>query len=247
MWISPCRRAPFWRCSGLMVRARRPRSGSGPTLLTPDRGTITIAGRDVLREPSKVRSKIGLAGQSVTMDEYLSGLQNLIMIGRLYRFSRKDARRRGLQLIEQFGLADAANRPARTYSGGMRRGLDWPPAWWRRRRSCFSTSRRRGSIPRGPAGWRASQPTNPCPRRSTRRAHCSSASPSAITSGSPSSGASVSPSYRPRLPGYCSDASSADPPDLMELPGRARSSRSGGRSRAREVAARRVAEAAAAQ
>jgi ABC-type Na+ transport system ATPase subunit NatA len=80
-----------------MVRARRPRSGSGPTLLTPDRGTITIAGRDVLREPSKVRSKIGLAGQSVTMDEYLSGLQNLIMIGRLYRFSRKDARRRGLQ------------------------------------------------------------------------------------------------------------------------------------------------------
>jgi daunorubicin resistance ABC transporter ATP-binding subunit len=94
------------------------------TLLEPDSGTITIAGHDVLREPNKVRSKIGLAGQSVTLDEYLSGLQNLTMIGRLYRFSRKDARRRGSELIEQFGLADAASRPVRTYSGGMRRRLD---------------------------------------------------------------------------------------------------------------------------
>jgi ABC-2 type transport system ATP-binding protein len=71
-----------------------------------------------------VRGKIGLAGQSVTMDEYLSGLQNLTMIGRLYRFGRKDARRRGLELIEQFALADAAGRPVKTYSGGMRRRLD---------------------------------------------------------------------------------------------------------------------------
>jgi ABC-2 type transport system ATP-binding protein len=94
------------------------------TLLKPDSGTITIAGHDVLREPNKVRTKIGLAGQSVTMDEYLSGLQNLTMIGRLYRFGRKDAKRRGLELIEQFGLAEAATRPVRTYSGGMRRRLD---------------------------------------------------------------------------------------------------------------------------
>jgi ABC-2 type transport system ATP-binding protein len=94
------------------------------TLLRPDRGTVTIAGHDVLREPDKVRTKIGLAGQSVTMDEYLSGLQNLAMIGRLYRFSRKDARRRGLELIQQFGLSDAAGRPVKTYSGGMRRRLD---------------------------------------------------------------------------------------------------------------------------
>jgi ABC-2 type transport system ATP-binding protein len=94
------------------------------TLLRPDRGEVTIAGHDVLREPNKVRSKIGLAGQSVTMDEYLSGLQNLAMIGRLYRFSRKDARRRGLELIEQFGLSDAGGRPLKTYSGGMRRRLD---------------------------------------------------------------------------------------------------------------------------
>jgi ABC-2 type transport system ATP-binding protein len=94
------------------------------TLLRPDRGTVTIAGFDVLREPNKVHSHIGLAGQSVTMDEHLSGLQNLTMIGRLYRFGRRDARRRGQQLSEQFGLADAANRPVKTYSGGMRRRLD---------------------------------------------------------------------------------------------------------------------------
>jgi ABC-2 type transport system ATP-binding protein len=94
------------------------------TLLKPDRGTVTVAGHDVGREPNRVRGKIGLAGQSVTIDEYLSGLQNLTMIGRLYRFGRKYARRRGLELIEQFGLSDAAGRPVKTYSGGMRRRLD---------------------------------------------------------------------------------------------------------------------------
>jgi ABC-2 type transport system ATP-binding protein len=94
------------------------------TLLKPDSGTITIAGYNVLREPDKVRSKIGVAGQSVTMDGYLSGLQNMMMIGRLYRFSKKDAKRRGQELIEQFGLTDAASRPVQTYSGGMRRRLD---------------------------------------------------------------------------------------------------------------------------
>jgi daunorubicin resistance ABC transporter ATP-binding subunit len=94
------------------------------TLLKPDRGTVTIAGYDVVGEPDKVRSVIGLAGQSVTMDGYLSGLQNLMMIGRLYRFSRRDARRRGHDLIEQFELTDAADRPVKTYSGGMRRRLD---------------------------------------------------------------------------------------------------------------------------
>jgi ABC-2 type transport system ATP-binding protein len=94
------------------------------TLLRPDSGTVTIAGHDVLREPEKVRSKIGLAGQSVTMDEYLSGWQNLTMIGRLYRFSRKEARTRAQALIEQFELVDAADRPVSTYSGGMRRRLD---------------------------------------------------------------------------------------------------------------------------
>jgi ABC-type multidrug transport system ATPase subunit len=79
------------------------------TLLRPDSGTALVAGHDVLREPERVRAGIGLAGQSVTMDGYLSGMQNLTMIGRLYRFSRKDARRRVRELIEQFDLTDAAH------------------------------------------------------------------------------------------------------------------------------------------
>jgi daunorubicin resistance ABC transporter ATP-binding subunit len=94
------------------------------TLLTPDAGTVFVAGHDVLREPNGVRSSIGLAGQSVTMDGYLTGLQNLTMIARLYRLARKDARRRGQELIEQFDLAEAANRRVDSYSGGMRRRLD---------------------------------------------------------------------------------------------------------------------------
>ena len=72
------------------------------TLLKPDSGTITIAGYDLLREPDKVRSRIGVAGQSVTMDGYLSGLQNMMMIGRLYRFSKKDA-----NLDSRWGLEPA--------------------------------------------------------------------------------------------------------------------------------------------
>jgi len=94
------------------------------TLLRPDEGSITVAGYDVLKEPDKVRSNIGLAGQNATVDGYLSGLQNLAMMGRLYRLSRKDARERAEELIEQFGLSAAAKRPVRNYSGGMRRRLD---------------------------------------------------------------------------------------------------------------------------
>jgi ABC-2 type transport system ATP-binding protein len=94
------------------------------TLLKPDGGSITIADYDVVREPDKVRSVIGVAGQSISVDSYLSGLQNLMMIGRLYRFSGKDAKRRAQELIEQFELTEAANRPVLTYSGGMRRRLD---------------------------------------------------------------------------------------------------------------------------
>jgi ABC-2 type transport system ATP-binding protein len=94
------------------------------TLLQPDGGTVRVAGYDALREPDKVRASIGVAGQSVTVDGLLSGLQNLTMIGRLYRLSPKDSKRRGIELIERFGLGDAANRPVKTYSGGMRRRLD---------------------------------------------------------------------------------------------------------------------------
>jgi ABC-2 type transport system ATP-binding protein len=86
------------------------------TLLKPDGGNVMIAGYDALREPDKARSVIGVAGQSVSVDGYLSGLQNLMMIGRLYRFSGKDAKRRAQELIEQFELTDAAHRPVMTYS-----------------------------------------------------------------------------------------------------------------------------------
>jgi ABC-2 type transport system ATP-binding protein len=94
------------------------------TLLKPDSGSITVAGHDVFREPDQVRSRIGVVGQSVTMDNHLSGLQNMVMIGRLYHFSRKDAQRRARELIDQFGLSDSADKPVKAYSGGMRRRLD---------------------------------------------------------------------------------------------------------------------------
>jgi ABC-2 type transport system ATP-binding protein len=94
------------------------------TLLKPDGGTVTVAGHDALREPDAVRRRIGVAGQTVTLDVHLTGRQSLRMIGRLYRFGRREARRRADELIERFRLADAADRPVQTYSGGMRRRLD---------------------------------------------------------------------------------------------------------------------------
>jgi ABC-2 type transport system ATP-binding protein len=94
------------------------------TLLKPDRGQASIGGYDVVREPGKVQGLIGLAGQSASVDEKLTGTQNLAMFGRLHRLRTKDAKSRAGELIEQFGLAEAANRPVRTYSGGMRRKLD---------------------------------------------------------------------------------------------------------------------------
>jgi ABC-2 type transport system ATP-binding protein len=94
------------------------------TLIRPDQGTATVAGIDVLRHPAEVRAKIGVAGQYAALDELLTGRENLRMIGRLYRVSDADARRRADELIERFELADAANRIVKTYSGGMRRRLD---------------------------------------------------------------------------------------------------------------------------
>ena len=94
------------------------------TLLTPDAGTARVAGVDVLADPAGVRSRIGLSGQYAAVDEYLTGYENLEMVGRLYHLGRRRARLRARELLDQFGLADAANRPAKTYSGGMRRRLD---------------------------------------------------------------------------------------------------------------------------
>jgi ABC-2 type transport system ATP-binding protein len=94
------------------------------TLLTPDAGEARVAGVDVLADPAGVRSRIGLSGQYAAVDEYLTGYENLEMVGRLYHLGRRRSRDRARELLGQFGLGDAANRPAKTYSGGMRRRLD---------------------------------------------------------------------------------------------------------------------------
>jgi len=94
------------------------------TLLRPDSGTAQVAGIDVLRHPGRVRRRIGLTGQYASVDEDLTGRQNLVLIGQLLNLSRRDALRRATELLEWFDLSDAAARPAKTYSGGMRRRLD---------------------------------------------------------------------------------------------------------------------------
>jgi ABC transporter DrrB family efflux protein len=94
------------------------------TLLAPDAGRAEVFGHDVAGEPAAVRDLIGLTGQFAAVDELLTGRENLEMFGRLFKLSREDARRRAGELLERFDLAQAADRPARTYSGGMRRRLD---------------------------------------------------------------------------------------------------------------------------
>jgi ABC-2 type transport system ATP-binding protein len=94
------------------------------TLIKPDGGRALVMGRDVAREPDAVRRRIGLAGQNAAVDPDLTGRENLEMIGRLARLGKVDARRRASELLETFDLVQAADRPLRTYSGGMRRRLD---------------------------------------------------------------------------------------------------------------------------
>ncbi|WP_200427503.1 ATP-binding cassette domain-containing protein [Streptomyces sp. NE5-10] len=94
------------------------------TLLRPDSGTATVAGVDVLKRPDEVRRSIGLSGQFAAVDEYLTGRENLQMVGQLYQMRSGAAKARAGELLERFHLADSADRPARTYSGGMRRRLD---------------------------------------------------------------------------------------------------------------------------
>ena len=94
------------------------------TLLGYDGGSVTIEGHDVLKNPDKVRSVIGLTGQSAAVDDMLTGRENLVMMGRLYRLTAKSAKARADELLSDFDLLDAADRPSKTYSGGMRRRLD---------------------------------------------------------------------------------------------------------------------------
>src|SRR5690606_38052392 len=94
------------------------------TLLVPDAGSATVAGIDVLRDPQALRSRIGASGQYSAVDEYLTGFENLEMVGRLYHLGVKRSKERARELLERFRLTDAADRPVRGYSGGMRRRLD---------------------------------------------------------------------------------------------------------------------------
>jgi ABC-2 type transport system ATP-binding protein len=94
------------------------------TLTQPTSGTARVAGYDVIREPDKVRRNMGLTGQVATVDELLTGRENIRMIGGLYGIRRKDLARLGDQLLKQFAIADAADRVVKSYSGGMRRRLD---------------------------------------------------------------------------------------------------------------------------
>jgi ABC-2 type transport system ATP-binding protein len=94
------------------------------TLLRPTAGTARVLGHDVAREPAAVRAKVSLTGQFASVDEDLTGRENLVLVGRLLGLSWRDARRRGGDLLEAFGLAGAAGRQVRTYSGGERRRID---------------------------------------------------------------------------------------------------------------------------
>ena len=94
------------------------------TLMRPDEGRATVLGLDVVEQAEELRHVIGLAGQNAAVDENLTGLENLEMVGRLYHVPAAEAKRRGEEILERFDLSDAAHRVAKTYSGGMRRRLD---------------------------------------------------------------------------------------------------------------------------
>lgn len=94
------------------------------TLLRPDGGQAQVLGHDVFAEPAVIREKIALTGQFASLDEDLTGIENLVLLARLLGFRPRDARRRGRELLEAFNLGEAAGRQVKKYSGGMRRRLD---------------------------------------------------------------------------------------------------------------------------
>src|SRR6201992_2385464 len=118
------------------------------TLLSPDAGRAEVFGRDVVQDAPGVRELLGLTGQFAAVDEMLTGRENLQMFGRLFDLSAADARRRGDELLERFDLADAADRPVRTYSGGMRRRLDLASSLLTRPRVLFLDEPTTGLDPR---------------------------------------------------------------------------------------------------
>ncbi len=122
------------------------------TLLKADAGRATVAGLDVAEQPALVRAIIGLTGQYAAVDEYLTGFENLEMVGRLYHLGGKESRIRAQDLLERFDLTDAARRPAKTYSGGMRRRLDIAASLIARPRVLFLDEPTTGLDPRSRQG-----------------------------------------------------------------------------------------------
>jgi ABC-2 type transport system ATP-binding protein len=119
------------------------------TILRPDRGRASILGIDVAEDPQRVREQIGLAGQYAAVDENLTGRENLIMVGRLTHQPKARIADRAGELLERFQLADAADRPVKTYSGGMRRRLDLAAALVHRPPVLFLDEPTTGLDPRG--------------------------------------------------------------------------------------------------
>ena len=122
------------------------------TLLRPDGGTALVEGNDVCKDPAAVRRSIGLAGQSAAIQEELTGRENLEIIGRLYHLSWPEARTRATELLGQFNLSDAADRAAKTYSGGMQRRLDLAASLVGRPRVLFLDEPTTGLDPRSRQG-----------------------------------------------------------------------------------------------
>ena len=122
------------------------------TLLQADAGRATVAGLDVATQAAQVRAVIGLTGQYAAVDEYLTGEENLEMVGRLYRLGKKEARSRATALLDRFDLSEAARRPAKTYSGGMRRRLDIAASLIARPRVLFLDEPTTGLDPRSRLG-----------------------------------------------------------------------------------------------
>jgi ABC-2 type transport system ATP-binding protein len=119
------------------------------TLLTPDSGSATVCGVDVMKNPGEVRKIIGLSGQYAAVDETLTGWDNLVMFARLYRMNLTASQKRAEELLEQFSLTDAARRPIKTYSGGMRRRLDLAASLIVRPKVLFLDEPTTGLDPRG--------------------------------------------------------------------------------------------------
>ncbi|HVQ93092.1 MAG TPA: ATP-binding cassette domain-containing protein [Mycobacteriales bacterium] len=122
------------------------------TLLRPDAGRAWVTGLDVLREPQRVRARIGLTGQYAAVDDYLTGQENLEMVGRLYHLRPAEARGRAVALLDRFELSDASGRVVKTYSGGMRRRLDIAAALIARPRVLFLDEPTTGLDPRSRIG-----------------------------------------------------------------------------------------------